>query len=289
MPKSVKEVEDLSQAIHSNNLQNWGSCILWPVEKMQAGNWTPVQWYSPELVAAIESIESLKDLEISSKNYNWSPGGQEFRGNFIYKPKEANVHRQKNSYCSIAEDCHQSMASPPETWAVARSGKEQMAERLIQKGGHILVPSRVSTTSARMFAVYSEAPAIGSAFRPIDTAAKIPPHTAKAYTVFLNSTFGILQFLNRRARKLTYPTFETGHLETLLLPTGKDLDSLTSLFDAVGKHELLRLSEAHQDPIRRALDHAVAQLLGVDPTETDRWRELLAKEPTISNKRIELE
>ena len=287
MPANVEEVEELSKAIHSNKLGNWGSCIQWPVEKVQEGNWKPVQWYSNELVAAVELIESLQGLEISSKNYDWKPSDREFRGSFNYDPKKASAIKQANAYCSIAEDFHKNMASPPDTWAVAKTKKKHLAKRLIQNGGHVLVPCRVSTTSSRIFAIYSETPVIGSAFRPIDTAPKIPRETAKAYTVFLNSIFGILQFLDRRTKKLTYPIYETGHLKTLLLPTGKDLGSLTSLFDAVDKQELLRLSEAGKDSIRRALDHAVAQLLGVDPTATDRWRELLAKEPTISNKRID--
>ncbi len=175
------------------------------------------------------------------------------------------------------------MDSPPDTWATAKPKKKHRAEKALANAGHVLVGCRTKVTSCRVVAIFSKQPAIGNAFIPIDNATAIPPKVAKAYTCFLNSTFGILQLLNRRAKTLTYPDHAIESLRSLLLPNERvDLRPLTALFDRLRRAELLRLSAAHQDPVRRELDHAVAAALGVDPVMTDEWRELLAMEPTIN-------
>ena len=287
MPSSVEEVKSLSEAIQTGNLENWGSCTLWSAKKVQAGDWTPLQWFSSELVEAVECVTQLKGLEKSGERYNWSPGGREFRGNFNYTIGEKKDSKQGNSYCSIAEEYHQCMASPADSFAIPKKGKEQRAKKLLECGGHVLVTERFSTTSNRLFAIFSATPVIGSAFRPIDSIEVIPIDKAKAFVVFLNSTFGVLQFLNRRTKKLTYPKYETGHLKELLLPSQAiNLQPLTELYDDICKKELLRLSQAHEDQVRKQLDHAVAKILKVPPVLTDKWRKLLSQEPTITNKRV---
>lgn len=284
MPTDAKEVEEMVQAINSGNLGDWGSCIQYPADKIQQGDWSPVQWYAPQLVEAVVQIDGLARLD-TKPQYGWRQEDSKFRTTFDYKSGVRNNRNEANSYCSIAEELHTTMASPQDTWADPKAKKRRVAESLLARGGHILLPCRLSTTSARLIAIYSETPAIGSAFRPIDTALAIPPDLAKAYTVFLNSTFGALQMLNRRTKKLTYPAYETGHMKTLRLPSASlDLQPLTALFDTIRTAELKRLCHAHQDPIRQQLDHAVAALLDIDPATTDQWRTLLAHEPTISNK-----
>lgn len=288
LPANTQQVERLARAIGSSELNGWGSCTMWPADKVQAGDWSPVQWYSPEIVEAISFINDLDGLAVSGERYSWNPGDVECRTHFTYKANEPSSKGETNLYQSVDITQHSRIASPPDTWATPKPDAKlkKRAEKLMSLGGHVLVSSRISTTSASLIAVYSDKPAIGSGFRPIDSASAIPADRAKAYAVFMNSTFGALQILNRRTRKMTYPRHETGHLKTLLLPSAPTaaLHPLIELFDKVRDQELQRLAQADKDPLRRQLDHAVAALLGVDPAKTDRWRELLAAEPTISNK-----
>ena len=284
MPLDVAEVTDLADAIESGDMRNWGNCVMWPAAKIKTGDWCPAQWYSPELVAAISSIDRLAGLAPSGSRYRYGAGGIAVRVNFDYQVKEGNDSGDRNSYCSISEKIHRCMDSPPDTWATAKPKKKHSAEKALANAGHVLVGCRTGVPNCRVVAIFSKQPAIGSAFIPIDDATAIPPKVAKAYTCFLNSTFGILQLLNRRARTLTYPIHEIGSLKSLLLPNERvDLRPLTALFDRLRRKEILRLSAAHRDPVRRELDHAVAAALGVDPVMTDEWRELLAMEPTINN------
>ena len=137
-----------------------------------------------------------------------------------------------------------------------------------------------------MTAVYSDRRALGSAFRPIGVFDK---QIAKAYVAFLNSSFGVIQFLNRRSKKLTYPAFETGHLKTIRLPGPDkvDIDKLVRVFEEIKNVPLGRLRDCVTDQVRKALDYAVADALGVDRKLTGQWREWLSKEPTITGKRYE--
>jgi len=288
MPANNQQVESLARAISSGELNGWGSCTMWPADKVQAGDWSLVQWYSPEIVEAISFINDLDGLVLSGERYSWSPDDRSCREHFKYVANSVSNSDKINLYRSIDASEHRCLASPPDAWAIPKPEPKHKkgAEKLLSIAGHVLISVRISTTSTRLIAVYSDKPALGSAFRTIDSADIIPSERAKAYAVFLNSTFGALQILNRRTRKLDYPRYEADQLKTLLLPSAPTaaLRPLIELFDKVRDQELQRLARADKDPLRRQLDHAVAALLGVDPTKTDRWRELLAAEPTISNK-----
>ena len=285
-PRDSQETAELVGAIRAGELGNWGTMTLWPAERVRAGNWTPVQWYATELAEAAQMMSELDRLEISDRMYNWSPGSREIIGNFNYTPRASGDNNETNAYCTISPHQHYRMASPPDTWAVAKPNKSKRAHQLLKRGGHVLVPSRVDTTNARVIALYSEVPSVGSAYRPIDSATKIPQPIAKAYTLFLNSIFGVLQFLNIRTKKLTYPAYEAGLLRTLLLPSSGQaaLQPLIDLFDKVSQQDMPPIWQSHQSSVCREIDYAVADLLHVPRQQTDRWRVLLAHEPTICNK-----
>ncbi len=292
MPQTVEEVEVLTNAIEKSEMGDWGNIIHWPAPKVQAGDWSPVLWYSTDLLNAIQQIQQLKGLAPYRSETYYPVLGQSFRGMFDYlatSENEANHNKAMlqgfGAYCSIKEEYRKTMHSSPDSLAVPKQGKEEQAKRLLSKGGHVLIPGRFSTTSGRVMALYTEEPSIGSAYLPMDSSDAMDRNTAKAFTVFLNSSFGLLQFLNIRTKKLTYPQFEMGSLKTLRFPVeSPDLSPLVKVFNKTAQEELLRLNKANEDPVRKKLDYVVAKLLGVEPAETDKWRTLLALEPTISNK-----
>ena len=244
---------------------------------MRTGNWTPMQWFNPDLVIVAEEIDALPKL-ISADNIcsvNYAP--QAFSSDFDYK---LNVGDNPNSCCSVAEDIRQTIISYPDTEATLKPGK---AVKLWQKATRLLITLRFSTTSSRLLAIYSEKPSFGSAYFAMTVKT---PEQEKAFAVFLNSSFGIIQMLNRRTKKLTYPHYEVGHLKTLMLPDPNkaDLAPLLAAFEKIKDTPLERLSKCAQDPARKTLDYAAADSIGVDPAITDQWREWLSQEPTITNK-----
>ncbi len=95
--------------------------------------------------------------------------------------------------------------------------------------------------------------------------------------------------LNRRTKMLTYPSYEVGHLKTLMLPDPNkaDLAPLVVAFEQIKDQPLQRLANCHNDPARAILDHAAALVIGINPATTDQWREWLSQEPTITNKPYE--
>ncbi len=279
-PKDVKEAETLIDAIQNN--AGGGRLYtetLWTADKMRAGNWSPVQWFNPHLARTADEINALPKLIVVGDAYSMTDNPTAVMINFDYERSD-----DGNAFCTIAEDVMQTIQAKPESRATPKSGKEQKTETLWnEKSSCFFITMRFSTTSSRLLAIYSERPAISSAYFAM--VAKTPEQE-KAFAVFLNSSFGIIQMLNRRTKKLTYPNYEVGHLKTLMLPDPNkaDLAPLLAAFEKIKDTPLERLAKCAQDPARKILDHAAAESIGIDPALTDQWREWLSQEPTITNK-----
>ena len=281
----ITKVEQMIDSISSGKTSNLYTEILWSADRMRAGDWSPCQWLTPSLPDAVLHIENLPNLLVSGDHYKWSPEGRKIRGNFEWD-KDSPPAKGGNVFRTINMDIIKTMNSQPETKAMPKKGKELVTERIWQDADHVLVVERFRPTTTLLTAVYSERKALGSAFRPIGVFDK---HLAKAYTAFLNSSFGVLQLLNRRTGNLYYPAFEGGHLKTLRLPDPAkvDIDAIVRVFEQHKDTPLERLRDCVTDKVRIALDHAIADALGVDRQLTAQWRAWLAKEPTITGKLYE--
>ena len=274
-PANVKEAEALVNAIQSGDAGGYTE-TLWPADKVAEGNWTPVQWFNPKLAEVADELNTFPNTV--QTQHPWSPDCVSFRLTFTYEPSDAG-----DTFGTISEKLMQTMQATPTHKATARKNKERQAKAMWDRADHALVTSRFSTTSSRLVAIYSEQPALGSAFRPIGVYDKT---IAKAMVAFLNSSFGVIQMLNRRTKKLTYPTYSSPQMRTLRLPDpAADLSPLLAAFEKVKLTPLKRLSECHTDPSRKILDHAAAKVIGIDPKITDQWRQWLAREPTITNQK----
>ena len=278
-PNNVKEAETLIDAIHSGEAGELYSETLWPAEKMRAGDWTPVQWFNAGLVHAAEEINKLSSLiaigDICVQDYR-----EQGMRIFVDKSRSENG----NAFCTINKDIMQTINSKPETKATPRPGYEAQADaKLFAKASCFLVALRFSTTSSRLLAIHSEQPAVGDGFVPMNVQ---NDEQGKAFALFLNSSFGAIQMLNRRTKKLTYPKYEKAHLKTLKLPDPNKADfaPLLAAFEQVKNTPLEKLANCATDPARKILDHAAAKSIGIDPAITDQWREWLSGEPTITNK-----
>ena len=288
-PKDVKETETLIDAIQNNAGGGGGGYTetLWAANKMRAGNWSPVQWFNPHLAHTAEEINFLPQLIIASNMCSVDHNEVAFRLTYDYGANDRNTG-DREVFCTIAEDKMQTIQAKPESRATPKSGKEQKAVTLWSKrSSRFLITSRFSTTSSRLLAIYSEKPALGSAYFAVGVK---NTEQEKAFAVFLNSSFGVIQMLNRRTKKLTYPSYEAMHLKTLMLPDPNkaDLAPLLAAFEKLKNTPLERLAKCAEDPARKILDHAAAESIGIDPAITDQWREWLSQEPTITNKPCQL-
>ena len=75
-PADVTQTETLIDAIQSGTPNNLYTETLWPAEKVRAGNWTPVQWMSPQLAKVADEIATISDKLESGARYAWRPPGR---------------------------------------------------------------------------------------------------------------------------------------------------------------------------------------------------------------------
>ena len=140
---------------------------------------------------------------------------------------------------------------------------------------------------ARVAAVMLPEPAVGSIWtpcRPHD------PDIAKALCLYINSTPGLLSLLGGRDNRVpSYPSFSLDTLRSLPVPNFEALGNanhelLDSWFDWLQNDVLLPLPQMNQDPVRRQIDEAVTQALGLDADWVATIRQNLAREPSVTDK-----
>ena len=95
---------------------------------------------------------------------------------------------------------------------------------------------------------------------------------------------------DRTNKKPTYPNLSLDDMRKLIVPNfatiGKDaVDKLAAAYDALAERTLLPLPQMDADPVRRALDVAVCDALGLDGERVETIRRNLAAEPSVTGKR----
>ncbi len=272
--------------------QEYGTVQEWPVNRVIAGNWGAVQFLSQHLCEEFASL--------AGKFFNFSslgeiaeigPDGRGIRGSFNRSSMPASGGM--SALWDHKTDFTQSLAAKLDTNIVAKPGKGAQARSLWNQRGRLLLPTRVRLNTVRTLSVRLPAPAIGSAWVPCKC--RIPNMDTeifeKAMCIYLNSTIGILALLGNRSNKVpSYPQFSLDDLRKLIVPDfaaiGNDAaEKLATAYDAHATDVLLPLPQMDTDPVRRALDAAVCDALGLDGERVETIRRNLAAEPSVTGKR----
>lgn len=285
MPASAKKALEAADAIAAGN-EAWGSHMFWPAERIQAGDWTPVQWYDGSLAEAAWQLDNLNTLEPLGRWHKIGPMGraaQNSWGRCGLEDAQADP-RAVRIFDTISAEVRRSMLGQAEQWVVPGGGKRvHLWAKIRDQGSHLLVAQKLDTVSGRLTAVYSEDPTFGFGWRPVRVATRIE---AKALCVWLNSTAGHLMLLNRRARKLTYANWSTAHWQAVGIPEIGDSavsQALAVTWERLKNDDLRPLKFADADPVRKRIDAAAAEASGLDEEQIAEWRWRLAREPTVSN------
>ena len=163
-----------------------------------------------------------------------------------------------------------------------RPAKARYAEQVLwPMAGELLVGNKLRMNLTRTPAVWTGEPTLGSAWCPVRARGRDTDE--RAWAAWLNSTPGIIGFLARRTKNMTYSAFPLANLRALPCPDPNQVDT-QPLVDAFEQHmsaELAPLPAIADDPVRAELDAAAARVARLNGRVVRTWREAIAREPTI--------
>ena len=288
MPEDVAKAVEVADAISAGSLDaDWGHCIAWERERVEAGDWSPAQWLdgalgrAAETIARLSSVRPLGDLArvgpAHVRNVLRNPLNDPSIGPFqVLWRHEAQARRTMRT-------SHEFSVAPMQ-------GKERAAERAGMQAGHLLVANRLRTTVVHVTAVLLDSPALGSVWTPVrprHMSEKAGWTARKAWCAWLNSTLGVLGFMHRRGRTLDYPDFMPRKLQAMPCPDPSkvELRALAEAYEKFQNRPLLPWHRMNECATRAQLDAAAAGTVGMDPDTVAEWRRRLAREPSLTGRR----
>ncbi len=280
MPATAKEAIEAADAIVAGS-ETWGTRTFWPEERMQAGDWTPFQWYDGSLASVAKEVEDSPELEPLSVRHEVGPHGRRIQDAF--RRSDPSAAGAVEGFHSVSSQLRRTMKGQGDVWYQPKPGKERLAERYLVQRSHLLLPMRFRTTNGRLTAVWTPTPSFGW-WAPV---AIENEHTGTALAAWCNSTPARLMLLNRRARTLTYPVWQLEHLREIRIPKPGNpaWEALAAAYAEACDLELLPMRQAEECTARKIIDAAAMLALDVDETQVAEWRRKLAAEPTVSNQR----
>ena len=282
MPASAEEAIETADAITAGRAGKCGSACLWPAARVQAGNWTPVQWYDPGLAEIAWSIEESPLLERLQERRAVGPAGQRIQDAYSHHSEDKrHVTAAERGFHSVSSAIRRTLKGTPDVWYVPRAGKENLAARYALQRSRLLVPMRFYTVAGRLTGLWAAEPSFGW-WMPVAIPSKAE---GQALAAWFNSTPVRMMLLNRRARKLTYPVWQVAHWREIRVPKlgNPAWDDLTAAYREVCETAIQRMQNP-DCPVRCRIDNAAAAALGRDPDELADWRRRIAAEPTVSGR-----
>ena len=292
MPRSPEEVAEWVDAAIQRLPHPCHQIHEWPPERINAGDWSPALYYDGFLVAHNDHHETMDELSPASDLIVTpviDPGPV---SGAVHNPLKTPPSEDGNGHPVVwrhQADRRRTMRGEVEFHVAPKPGRRGYVEsRILPKTSCLLVTLAASTTTIRTTAQILPEPCFGSAwtaFRPNDRIAR-PDEAMQAWCAYLNSTLGVLSYLHRRARKLTYGRYRPAQLHTLPLPDPAkcDLAPLADAFRELQDAELLPWPKMNECPVRAKLDAALTACLDIDIDSIAWTRRLIAAEPTVSNR-----
>ena len=283
-PRTAEAIHDVVAAIRNRRIDEVGSVCEWPEERVQAGDWSPVQWFDPRLAQAAAEIREAPGLCRLREVYDMGPAGQRIRDAFEPVTDGWSTGEDVGVFDSVSSDLRVSLASAPDAVWRPRAGKESMVRSYLARTGWLQLTNRARVNNARVVAVCATAKSFGSGFMPVVTETQAQ---AKALCLVWNSTPVLLQLLNMRTKMLMYLSWSVAQLGSVQVPASLgDADgqaAAVTAYDRLCHPRLQPLAHADTDPVRREIDDVVAEAYGISSDVLADWRERLAKEPTVTN------
>ena len=292
-PRGASEAHFLAEAIQTalkgdkSALAAYGTITWRSIDQLRGRPWNAACFYDQSLAEAYDLLLENPALTPIGKLALVEPGGQRVRDAFKKAEKRQNPDmRALWRHESERQTC---MRTTADEFLVAKEGRENYAAKLWRKRGYLLLANRFRLNLTQTPAVLVDEPILGSAFVPVLPVGQMDAQQApKAWCAWLNSTFGILAYLNLRQKNLTYPHFSLDGLRSLPVPRpgSCDLPGLAAAFDQLADQALRPLPGIHSDPVRKSLDDAVIKAVpGLLEGAAPRLRRAISLEPSVTNEK----
>ena len=270
----------------------------WPAERMAEGDWSPVRFYSPYLVATFEALKSgalfstpIREL---GEFAEVGPAGRRVRD--VFARSEVPTEKGWRALWNHDADTTQSLRAETDCYVTPKSGEreEKLAYKYWKQRSNLLISNRISTPTSRVVSVRLEDKVLGSAWVPANVHDRLANDLGgsdkweKAMCVWLNSTFGILGWLGCcSTKKLVYPQIALESQRALPTPVfnRRMVLRLSQLFEEVADRPLKRWADAPADETRKRLDFVLSRELGCEDETVARVRWELSLEPSVTNQR----
>lgn len=294
-PGSISGARQLAWAIRAAldgdllALSSYGS-ITWRTEKqIRDRPWNAACFYDQSLADACDALWNNPALTPVGTVACVQPEGRRVRDAFRKARQRQNPDMR--ALWHNRTERQTAMRTGPDEFLVAtpKARRTGYDRKLWDMRSHLLLANRMRMNLAATPAIWSNEPILGSAFIPVTPYNwNSNPDLCKAWCAWLNSSAGVLAFLNIRQKGLTYANFSMYSLRTLPVPHPDkcDIGTLTTAFDRLADSSLLSFPEMDRDDVRHELDTAVADAIpGLDAAQLESWRQTIPLEPTVNNRK----
>ncbi|MCS7192006.1 MAG: N-6 DNA methylase [Armatimonadetes bacterium] len=162
------------------------------------------------------------------------------------------------------------------------------AESLWQRASQLLIAGRMWLNTQRLLAILLSEPVLSNVWLPLKLKSNCDAESMKAVALWFNSTPGILILIGHRIEtRGAWVAFLRRALQTLPVLdvrrlTQQQLKHLADPFDRLSEQPLQPLSQLADDPVRKAIDDAISEVLGLPDLTPLRLQ--LAREPILTLK-----
>ena len=160
-PRTTDAVTDVVAAIRSRQFDEIGSVCEWAEDRVRDGDWSPVQWFDPQLAEAARQIPAAAGLCRLKALYKMGPAGQRIRDAFEPVTDGSATREDVGVFDSISTKLRVALASAPDAVRRPRPGKESMVRSYLARMGWVLLANRAEVNGARLVAVCAEAKSFG--------------------------------------------------------------------------------------------------------------------------------
>ena len=284
MPADESEVEDLHSSLldctEGQMANGWGEVSLWPIERIETGDWTPAAWRSPALAREAARIASHSSLCAIKEELDYT-AHESMRRLYEYFQK---AEQGRSWGISVLESKgaggQKNIEAAPDGYWIPKKGSEEQATHYLKWASHLLVTSGQRNNTARLTAAASDQKHLGIGWSPV---VGVSLKEAKAVSVFVNSTAGRLQLMRSPGQAIDFPTYKPKTIEGIKVPDVKDTricDILVDCWERTKEMEVPQFRDGDCE-VRRLWDESVAEAMGWDPGEFDQLRGLLSNEPHV--------